>query len=52
MSLFDEFYGQSCNTPIRWSNPVSKLLIGPNMFVDMEREMKVINKNLKATKDR
>lgn len=37
MSPFEELYGRSCNTPISWSDPVSNVLIGPNMLVDMER---------------
>ena len=36
MSPFDELYGQSCNTPITWSNPISRVLIGPDMLKDME----------------
>lgn len=48
MSLFEALYGRICNTPISWSDPVNKVLIGLDMLVDMEQEMKVINKNLKA----
>jgi len=52
MSPFEALYGQSCNTPISWSDPVIRVLIGLNMFADMEQEMEVIKKNLKATQDR
>eukprot|EP00253_Pinus_taeda_P034815 PITA_34815 len=52
MSLFESLYGRCCNTPISWSDPVNRVLIGPYMLVEMEKEMQVIKKNLKLTKDR
>ena len=52
MSRFEALYGRSCNTPISWSDPVNKVLIGPDMLADMEHEMQVIKKNLNATQDR
>ena len=39
MSLFEALYGQSCKTPISWSDPVKRVLIGPHMLADMEQEM-------------
>ena len=47
MSLFEALYGQSCNTPISWSDPVNMVLIGPDMLVEMEQEIQVIKMNLK-----
>lgn len=52
MSPFEALYGQSCNTPISWSDPFNKVLVGPDKMVDMEQEMQVIKKNLMATQDR
>jgi len=52
MRPFEELYGRSCNTPISWSGLVSRLLIRPDMLANMEHEMQVIKKNLKATHDR
>ena len=52
MSPFEALYGQSGNTPISWSDPVIRVLIGPNMLADMEQEIHVIKKNLKAIRDR
>eukprot|EP00253_Pinus_taeda_P001723 PITA_01723 len=49
---FEALYGQSCNTPISWSDPVNRMLIGPDMLAKMEQEMQVIKKNLKETQDR
>ena len=51
MSLFEALYGQIFKTPISWSDPVNMVLIGHDMLVEMEQEMQVINKNLKATQD-
>lgn len=39
MSPFEALYGWSCNTPISWSDPISGVLIEPDMLVDMEQEM-------------
>ena len=52
MSPFEALYGQSCNTLSIWSDPVSRVLIGPDMLADMEHEMQVIKKKLKATQDK
>ena len=52
MSPFKALYGWSCNTPISWSDPMNRVLIGSNMLTDMEREMQVTKKNLKTTQDR
>jgi len=52
MSPFEALYRQSCNTPISWSDLVIRVLIEPDMLADMEHEMQVIKKNLKATQDR
>ena len=49
MGMFEALYGQSCNTPISWSDLDNKVLIGPDMLADMELEMQVIKKNLKAS---
>ena len=51
-SPFEALYGQSCSTPISWSDLVSRALIGPEMLADMEQEMQVIKKNLKVAHDR
>jgi len=52
MSLFEALYGKSCYTPISWSDPVNRVLIGQDMLEKMEQEMQVIKKNIKATQDR
>ena len=42
----EALYGHSCNTPISWSDPVNRVLIGPDMLVEMKQEMQVIKKNI------
>lgn len=39
MIPFEALYGWSCTTPISWSDPVNRVLIGPDMLTDMEQEM-------------
>ena len=52
MSPFEALYRQSCNIPISWSDPVIRVLIGLDMLAEMEHELQVIKKNLKATEDK
>ena len=52
MSPFEALYGRQCRTPINWSSPKTKLMLGPEMLAEMESEVKKIRKNLKAAQDR
>ena len=29
-------YGRKCNTPISWSDPVDRLMLGPDLLKEME----------------
>ena len=33
---FEIMYGRKCNTPISWSNPMDRLLLGPKLLKEME----------------
>ena len=33
---FEILYGGKCNTPISWSNPIDRLVLGPVLLKDME----------------
>ena len=35
-SPFEILYGRKCNTPISWSNPVDRLVLGPKLLKEME----------------
>ena len=34
MNPFEILYGHKCNTPISWSSPVDRLMLGPNVIAD------------------
>jgi hypothetical protein len=52
MSPFEVLYGRSCNTPFRWSNPVNRIIVGPNMLKEMEQQVIQIKQNLKVAQNR
>ena len=52
MSPFEIMYGRKCNTPNSWSNPVDRLMLGPELLKDMELTVKQVQQNLKATQAR
>ena len=52
MCPLEAFYGQSCNTPISWSDTVNKVLIAPDMLANVEQEMQAMKKNLEVAHDR
>ena len=49
---FEIMYGRKCNTPISWSNPVDRLVIGPELLKEMELIVKQVQDNLKIVQDR
>jgi len=52
MSPFEVLYSRKCNTPISWSNPVDRLMLGPDLLKDMELTVKQVQSNLKIAQDR
>ena len=48
---FEIPYGRKCNTPISWSKPTDRLVLGPELLKDMELIVKHIQGNLKAAQD-
>ena len=45
-------YGRKYNTPISWSNPVDRLVLGPEPLKEMEEIVKQVQGNLKIAQDR
>ena len=45
-------YGRKCHTPLSWSQPEDKLMLGPDALQEMERIVKQIQRNIKTTQDR
>ena len=52
MIPFEALYGRQCHTPINWSNPETKLMLGPEMLAEMESEVKKITQNLKGAQNK
>ena len=48
LSIFEILYGRKCNTLITWSNPVHRLILGPNMLKELELTVKQVQSNLKT----
>ena len=46
-SPFKILYGRKCNTPISWSNPMERLVLGPKLLKEMEEIVKQVQGNLK-----
>ena len=45
-------YGRKCNTPISWSNPVDRLVLGLELLKEMDLIVKQVQGNLKIAQDR
>ena len=52
MSPFEALYGRKCRTPLSWSQPEDKLMLGPDALQEMEIIVKQIQRNIKTTQDR
>eukprot|EP00253_Pinus_taeda_P020641 PITA_20641 len=52
MSPFEVLYGRKCRTPASWGGQADKLMLGPEMFKEMEEMVKKVWSNLKAAQDR
>ena len=52
LTPFEILYGRECNTPITWSNPVDKLMLGPDLLKELELTVKQVQSNLKTAQDR
>ena len=33
---FEVLYGRKCITPVTWDTPVDRLMLGPDMLIDLE----------------
>lgn len=36
MSHFKELYGKKCDTPISWDDPMSRVVLAPDMLKEMK----------------
>lgn len=52
MSPFEMLYGRKCQAPVNWDNPMSRIMLGPEMLQEMEKEVTKIQQQLKLTQDK
>jgi hypothetical protein len=49
---FEAFYGRRCRTPLSWSQIGERKIFGPDLVVEAEEKVRVIQENLKAAQSR
>ena len=51
MSPFEVLYGRKCRTPVTCNNIVDRLMLGPNLLMDLEQLITKVQVNLKEAQD-
>ena len=46
MSPFDVLYGQKCRTPVTWDSLVDRLMLGPDLLLDLKQLVTKFQGNL------
>ena len=49
---FEVLYGRRCRTPLSWSQTGERKIFGPDLVIEAENKVKVIQENLKAAQSR
>jgi hypothetical protein len=52
MAPFEALYGRRCRTPLSWSETGERKIFGPDLVVEAEDKVKVIQSNLKTAQSR
>ncbi|KAH9287499.1 hypothetical protein KI387_031616, partial [Taxus chinensis] len=52
MAPFEALYGRKCRTPVSWDNIEDREVIGPEILMEMEQQVKLIREHLKEAEDR
>jgi hypothetical protein len=52
MAPFEALYGRRCRTPLSWSQTGERKIFGPNLVIEAEGKIKIIQNNLKAAQSR
>lgn len=52
MSPFEALYGRSCRTPLNWSEPRERRHFGPDIIMEAEEKVKIIQGKLRAAQSR
>src|SRR6185503_14999758 len=49
---FEALYGRRCQTPLSWSQTGERKIFGPELVVEAEEKVKLIQENLRAAQSR
>jgi hypothetical protein len=52
MAPFEALYGRMCRTPLNWSQGGEREIFGPDLVLEVEEKVRIINKNLEAAQAR
>ena len=52
MAPFEALYGRRCRTPLSWSQAGERNFFGPDLVIEAEEKVKVIQTNLKVAQSR
>ena len=52
MALFEALYGQRCSTPLCCSEIGKRRILGPDLVIEAEEKVKIIQQNLRAAQSR
>jgi inner membrane protein involved in colicin E2 resistance len=52
MASFEALYGRRCRTPLSWSQTGEHKIFGPDLVVEVEEKVRVIQENHKAAQSR
>ena len=47
MSPFEVLYGWKCRTPVSWDSPMDRLMLGPDLLMELEQLVTKVQENLK-----
>ena len=51
MGPFEVLYGQKCRTLVAWDSPMDRLMLGPDLLMDLEQLVTKVQVNLKEAQD-
>jgi hypothetical protein len=52
MAPFEAMYGRRCRTPLSWSQTGERKIFGPDLVIDAEEKVRIIQANLKTAQSR
>jgi hypothetical protein len=52
MLPFEALYGRNCRTPLHWAQPGERQVFGPEILLEAEENIRMVQENLKAAQSR